>query len=377
MKICHLCAVDFTLKRLIIPLVDKQLEAGYDVTSACSFGEHAENLRASGYQIEDISIARSLSPFKGLVTIWRLFIFFRKESFDLVHVHTPVAAFLGRIACFFARVPFVIYTAHGFYFHDEMPFYKKKLFYLAEILMRPLTSLLFTQSHEDALNAIALGIMDEEHTFEIGNGVDIKKFDPYVLYPESRIDVPSDKIVIGMISRLVQEKGIVEFLKAAQNISKSYPQVYFLLVGSRLLSDYDSNVDSSIDDAKKNLNERLILTGEREDIPGLLSSMDIFCLPSWREGMPRSIIEAMMMKLPVVATNIRGSREEVIDGETGFLVPLYDVDSLYEALERLVIDSELRKEMGSKGRARALELYDEEAVIKRQLGLIRKFIPVH
>jgi len=101
--------------------------------------------------------------------------------------------------------------------------------------------------------------------------------------------------------------------------------------------------------------------------------MDIFCLPSWREGMPRSIIEAMMMELPVVATNIRGSREEVVEGETGFLVPVKNVNRLHEKLEYLVNNPEIRKRIGRNGRSRAMRLYDEDVVINRQLELISKY----
>ena len=101
--------------------------------------------------------------------------------------------------------------------------------------------------------------------------------------------------------------------------------------------------------------------------------MDIFCLPSWREGMPRSIIEAMMMELPVVATNIRGSREEVVEGETGFLVPVKNVNRLHEKLEYLVNNPEIRKRIGRSGRSRAMRLYDEHVVINRQLELISKY----
>lgn len=373
MKICHVCAVDFTLKRLIIPLIDAQLTQGYSVKSVCSSGEHVDALKRDGYDIETVPIARSLSPVKGLVTIWHLFRFFRRESFDVVHVHTPIAAFLGRIAAFFARVPFVVYTAHGFYFHDEMPFLKRLLFILAEVSMRPLTDLLFTQSSEDAANAASLNIMNKRRIFDIGNGVDTVRFDPSVVYQTDAFDLPSDKLVIGMVSRLVREKGIVEFLEAAKRLALNFPDVLFLLVGSRLPSDYDSSVDVAIADAKNVLGSRLVLAGEREDIPALLANMDIFCLPSWREGMPRSIIEAMMMELPVVATNIRGSREEVVDGETGFLTPVRDVNLLYEKFECLVNNPNIRAKMGRSGRDRAMKLYDEDVVIRRQLELIAKY----
>lgn len=373
MKICHVCAVDFTLKRLIIPLIDAQLAEGHSVKSVCSSGSHGDALKHDGYFIETIPIARSLSPIKGLVSVWKLVIFFRHESFDVVHVHTPIAAFLGRIAAFFARVPFVVYTAHGFYFHDEMPIFKRLIFILAELVMRPFTDLLFTQSSEDASNAASLNIMNKQRIFDIGNGVDTNRFNPSAIYKVENFDELNGKLVIGMVSRLVQEKGIVEFLEAAKMLALEHSDVLFLLVGSRLSSDYDSNVDEAIEDANKVLGSQLVLTGEREDIPALLSNMDIFCLPSWREGMPRSIIEAMMMELPVVATNIRGSREEVVDGKTGFLTPVRDVNLLHEKLEYLVNNPHIRVKMGQSGRDRAMKLYDENVVIRRQLDLIAKY----
>ena len=239
--------------------------------------------------------------------------------------------------------------------------------------MRPLTDLLFTQSSEDASNAASLNIMNKQRIFDIGNGVDTNRFNPSIVYQVNDLDLPNDKLVIGMVSRLVQEKGIVEFLEAALTLALNYPNVMFLLVGSRLPSDYDLSVDVAITDAKNVLGSRLVLAGEREDIPALLANMDIFCLPSWREGMPRSIIEAMMMELPVIATNIRGSREEVIDGETGFLTPVRDVNLLYEKLEYLVNNPNIRARMGQSGRNRAMKLYDEDEVIRRQLELIAKY----
>jgi len=110
-------------------------------------------------------------------------------------------------------------------------------------------------------------------------------------------------------------------------------------------------------------------------VPDILRAADIFTLPSHREGMPRSIIEAMMCALPVVATDIRGSREEVVDGETGLLVPVNDPAALALALDRLARDPALRRRMGAAGRARALALYDERRVIERQLirlGLVSR-----
>jgi glycosyltransferase involved in cell wall biosynthesis len=115
----------------------------------------------------------------------------------------------------------------------------------------------------------------------------------------------------------------------------------------------------------------LVATGFRNDIPELLAAMDLFCLPSWREGMPRSIIEAMMMAKPVVATNIRGSREEVVHGETGLLVPVRSPAVLAQAIRRFLDDPEWGKRLGIAGRIRALSLYNETNVVDLQLNRIQ------
>jgi glycosyltransferase involved in cell wall biosynthesis len=107
----------------------------------------------------------------------------------------------------------------------------------------------------------------------------------------------------------------------------------------------------------------------------MLSAMTIFCLPSYREGMPRTIIEAMMMELPVVATHIRGVREEVVDGTTGILVPTRDSIALAQALSALLGDPTRTRQMGVDGRCRALTLYDESAVVALQIQEIRKRLP--
>ena len=149
----------------------------------------------------------------------------------------------------------------------------------------------------------------------------------------------------------------------------------FVVVGDRLPSDHASPVTIELEQARIALGARLIVTGLRDDVPDLLAALDIFTLPSYREGMPRTIIEAMMMALPVVATNIRGSREEVMDGETGILVPVRDAHALAEALVGLVDDVGERRRMGDAGRERALALFDESTIVARQIAEIRARLP--
>jgi len=176
-----------------------------------------------------------------------------------------------------------------------------------------------------------------------------------------------------MIGRQVKEKGILELLEAARILIGKYSDISFVIVGDRLNSDHAESVEASINKVLSRSKGRLVLTGMRSDIPQLLAAMDLFTLPSWREGMPRSIIEAMMMSLPVVATDIRGSREEVVNNETGLLVPLRNPKALAQAIELLYKDREKTKKMGKAGRKRALKLYNEKNVIKKQLTIINTF----
>lgn len=373
-KICQLCAVDFTMQHLLLPLIDGMIEHGWSVTSVCSNGPFYKDMSDRGYRMYSIPISRSMfSLLSHLRSIWDIYKLCRKERFDVLHVHTPVAALLGRIAGRMAGVPLIVYTAHGFYFHDEMPDWKYRVFVLLERFCGRLTDLIFTQSSEDAETAIAERILPKEKVTAIGNGVCVGTFNPdKMIRGQMRValQLSMESMVIGLVARLVREKGLVEFLEAAVDLGGRFPHLNFIIVGERLSSDHDVPIQKELRDAQEVLGSRLIVMGYRSNISELLGAMDLFCLPSYREGMPRSIIEAMMMELPVVATNIRGVREEVIPNKTGLLVPTKDVAALKRALESLIIDPEKSRQMGRFGRRRALELYDERRVIARQIEII-------
>jgi len=377
MKICQLTNVGFALNKFLLPLIDAQLSNGDEVVAVCADDEYVAKLRHEGYRVETLSITRGMNPIKHLHSIWVIFWFLRKENFDLVHVHTPVAALLGRIAAWLCGVPLVIYTAHGFYFHDEMSAIKRIFFVSLERFAGRFTTLLFTQSSEDERAAVIEKIMPKDLVFEIGNGVNVNQFNSEAGLLGNRIrselGIADNHFVVGMIGRQVKEKGILELLEAARILIGKYSDISFVIVGDRLNSDHAESVESSINKVLSSSKGRLVLTGMRSDIPQLLAAMDLFTLPSWREGMPRSIIEAMMMSLPVVATDIRGSREEVVNNETGLLVPLRNPKALAQAIELLYKDREKTKKMGKAGRKRALKLYNEKNVIKKQLTIINTF----
>ena len=232
MKVCQLCAIDFTLRKFITPLIDGMVDEGWNVYSVCSDGDYIPELRNQGYDIITVEISRSTNPIKHIVTIAKLVKLFKEEKFDVIHVHTPVASLVGRLAALLAGIPLIVYTAHGFYFHDEMPNFKKWTFIFLEKIAGKITDFLFTQSSEDRETAIKTGIMKAEKVLAIGNGVDIERFNPEKYGEQIELKrllgIPDDAFVIGMISRLVKEKGVVEFLEAAEYLHSDNPNLYFL-----------------------------------------------------------------------------------------------------------------------------------------------------
>lgn len=377
MKIIQLCAIDQTMK-VFLNLLNKQLmDQGFDLVCVCSEGPYTEELKIEGFNIINIPIERKIKLFSNIKSIYRLYKLFKSQKPDILHVHTPIAAILGRVAARLAKVPIVIYTAHGFYFHDNMPRMKYILFLNIEKHMaKYFTDFIFTQSEEDRLTAIKNDFIDERKIECIGNGIDVfGKFNPEnvnhlevkKLYEE--LNLSEENIIITFIGRLVKEKGIMELLEAFCNISDE--KIKLLVVGDIDQGCRDEKTKNLITNKYKD-NQNIIFTGFREDIYNILYITDIFCLPSYREGMPRTIIEAMSMECAVIATDIRGCREEIIDGGTGFLVNPQSIYDIENKIEILIKNQELLNSMKTKGRKRAEEYYDEKQVVNKQINIINR-----
>jgi glycosyltransferase involved in cell wall biosynthesis len=374
MKICQLCAVDFTLYHFLLPLMRAQRDAGHEVVGVCARGALAAKVEAEGFRVIDAPIKRSSNP----LALWRAYRglrrLFEAERFDMVHAHTPVAALAGRPAAKRAGAARVVYTAHGFYFHEHMPWPKRWLHVALEWWGGRFTDVLFTQAAEDADTARALGLCRGGVVAAIGNGSDPARFRPAAPGEDTRarlrsaIGTRADTPVFVMIGRLVAEKGYPELFRAM----KVAPDAELWVVGERLASDHAQSIERDIAavEADPDLSRRIRFLGYRADVPALLRAADAFVLPSHREGMPRSIVEAMLTGLPVIATDIRGSREEVLDSETGLLVPVRDPAALGAAIAKLAGDSDLRARLGDAGLRRARALYDERLVVERQMRLL-------
>lgn len=383
-KILELTSVDFVVKNLLLPLIDRLSIEGFEVHIVCSSGKRARELKKTGYKIKTIEIPRRISIIPNIISLIKIYRFIRKEKFDIVHVHAPIACVLGRIAAKIAGVPLIIYTAHGFYFHDGMARWKREfLISIEKIMDKIFTDLIFTQSKEDRETAVYKRIIDIDKIIFIGNGVDINKFNinnsnDNWLEKRKEFGIDSKAKVICFIGRIVREKGIVDLIYAFENILNDLPEAILLIIGDNEANERDiktkNEVISLID--KFDIREKVVFTGYRNDIRNLLAMADVFVLPSYREGMPRSIIEAMAMGKPVVATNIRGCREEVFNGKTGFLVPIKNPRKLATAILKILKNEKLASKMGQNGRIRVEAEFNEEIVLKKQINKIKQWIRI-
>lgn len=371
-----MCAVDFTVRQFLIPLASALKEQGHTVVISCARGSYFDEIRAMGFDIRDNPVSRSMNILSHSRAIWRTYRMIRREKFDVVHVHTPIAALIGRIAARLAGVPVKIYTAHGFYFHDEMSPARKRAYIALERLGGLCGDFIMTVSAEDEAAAVKYGIVKPECVETIYNGVDMIRFDP-ARFPATertairrQYRIAMDAPVIGIVGRLVREKGFFELFEAACIVLGKYPETKFLIVGDVLPSDYDASKAEFMDRiVELGIRDAFIFAGMVDDTSRCLAAMDIFTLPSYREGMPVSLLEAMAMELPAVATDIRGCREEILDGKTGWLVPSRNSAALAEKLVWLLDNHSKSHFMGKMARERVAEMFDIKKVVSHQLEI--------
>jgi len=381
-KVCHLANTDMAVYFLLLNQLKELIKEGYQVSVVCSSGSLIKEIEKENISVEKIGFKRGTDPISHLFTLVRLLFYFKKEKFDIVHTHTPVPGFLGQIAAKLTGAPIIINTLHGFYFQETDSYFKKKFFIFLEKIAAFCSNLIFSQNREDIKTAIKEKICPPQKIKYLGNGIDLRKFNPdrfseeFIYRKKKELNLDSTFKIIGTVGRLVKEKGYLELFEAFKNLIEKFPNTILLVVGPT----EPEKKDALNPDIIKNygIEKNVIFLGLRGDTDEIYSLMDIFVLPSHREGFPRTIIEASAMEIPVVASNIRGCREAIEDGVTGILVPLKDPKKLAEALLDLLSDPKKAKQMGIEGRKKALKEFDEEIIFakikKEYQELIKKKI---
>jgi glycosyltransferase involved in cell wall biosynthesis len=353
-----------------LPFMKMLQEWGYDVHAAASAAEgRKEEVAALGVTCWEVPFARSPYSPANIRAFWRLRALMKEQRFGLIHVHTPVAAFMGRYLCrTISRGP-VLYTVHGFHFYRGAPLINWLVYYAAERIAAPWTDGLIVMNGEDLASARKLGFVEGENLFCVhGVGVDL------ALYAggegeavRAEFGLEAGEVMVSCVAELTASKDHQFLLRAWQKLRERCSSARLFLVGSGKLG-------SALQ--KKVAMEKIPgvhFLGHRRDVPLILQETDIFVLVSEREGLPKSVMEAMAAGKPVVASNVRGNRDLVEHEKTGLLVERGDIGGLAAALERLIAGPELRDKMGRAGAAR-IKGYGLEKVLEEMSVIYRRYL---
>jgi glycosyltransferase involved in cell wall biosynthesis len=346
----------------------KALEAvGHDVTAVCAPGPWVESVRSAGVTLHTVPMEREIAPFHDVRSIAALARYFRQHKFDVVHTHTPKAGLIGPIAAQLAGVPTVVHTVHGLLFHDRMTRLRQTIFWVPEKVTAIFCDRILSQSREDVERAVRSRLCSREKIAYIGNGIDVARFAPQALYDRTEklreVGLQSTDFVVGSVGRLVKEKGFMELFAAAETLTARYRQLKFVVIGPRETEQNDALDNDYMDDLQRRGVVRFV--NWCDDMRPWYAAMDLFVLPSYREGIPRACMEAAAMMRPIVASDIRGCREVVLDGDTGLLVPPHDIARMVEAIERLYEDHNRAERMGERARQHIVKNFNSKDVCSR------------
>lgn len=378
-RVAHIVPTDRVAYLMRARLMRLQ-ESGFAISVVCGDRGYVERLRACGLQVLPIPFAREIAPWTDLRCVLALRRVLRDCAFSIVHSHNPKGTLLGPITAQWARAPLVVHTVHGFLFNENSRGLHRAAALAAERWCAAWSDHLFFQSAADHAYAVEQRFKKPGQLHLIGNGVDERRFDP-ALYVDGRrakrreLGLDEGDLVVGMVTRLVREKGCIEFFAMAARVAATNPRARFLLVGIPEEKDQSDAVDALELARQHGIVERCVLLEHRQDMPELYMSMDLCVLPSYREGLPRCIIEAAAMGTAVAATDIRGCREIIKDGETGRLFPLKEVDVFSEVVSELLNDEAQRARLARAGREQARQRYSEEQVTGRLVALYNEFLP--
>lgn len=346
---------------------------GYDVTVVTKVSRHGEAIRSAGIDLVNVDFQRSARhPLKDLILCVNLIKLYRTIKPDLVHHVSLKPVLSGSIAAAMTKVPIVInaLTGLGYLFSSN-----EKKAIIIRSLIKPFLSLflnrrnswtIFQNSNDQELLS-SQGIKTGHAVLIRGSGVDVRQFTPAA--------EPEGDIMVILAARMLKDKGVYEFVKAAQICQGQGLKATFVLVG-----DVDRENPMSVSPAQlKEWQTGGVVEwwGHREDMADVLRQAHIICLPSYREGLPKILLEAAAAGRPIIAGDVPGCTEIVIDGVNGLLVPVRNAEKLAAALKRLIESRELRETMGKRGRALVEKEFSVEMVNARILALYRDAIQHH
>lgn len=345
-------------------------DEGHSLVAVASAAPDAEKIRAAGFQFEDVPISGSgTNPIVELLSVFRLWRLLRREKIDLVLSYTPKGNLYSALAAIAAGVAFVPDISGLGRAFIRKSWVTRVVVVLYRLTLGRATRVYF-ENDDDLQLFVQQRLVRPDRAERLpGAGIDLTRFAP-CSYPERAADAP----VFLLVARMLWDKGVGEYIEAARSVRARHPKARFQLLGFVDVANPSAisrqQVDAWVADGLVDY------LGQTDDVRPWLEQADCVVLPSYREGLPQTLIEAAAMARIVVASDAPGCRNTVIDGETGFLCRTRDAADLADKLLRvLALSREQRQEMGQAGRAFVAANFDEKLVFGRYLALLSEIAP--
>ncbi len=372
MRICHV------ITRLIIGGAQENTlltceglhQRGHDVTLIAGpttgpEGSLVERARVGGYQYTELrELIRAINPWMDLRARRLLCSEFQRLRPDIVHTHSSKAGIVARLAARDARIPIiVVHTIHGMSFNRTQPWLVRKTFAWLERVAARRTHAIAAVADALIDQTVAAGVCPRDKLLTVYSGMVVGQFTPRAA-DRDRIraewGVGSDDVVVGTVARLFRKKGYEQLIPIMAVAAKRQPNLRFVWIGDGAQrAEYEARL------AQLGLSERTTLVGliPPAEVPAMLAGCDILAHTSQWEGLPRAVVQALLMQVPAVAFAIDGTPEVVLDGRTGRLIPLNDEPAFVDALCELASSADQRTAMGRAGRDHCLDRFDHRAMV--------------
>ncbi|MCH1624891.1 glycosyltransferase family 4 protein [Ferdinandcohnia quinoae] len=370
-KICIVTTISLTMHQFIIWSLEDFHKNGFDVTLLCDMDDEFIKSVPEYVNCIPVRMSRGVNIWSSILAIFSIYKAIKKEKFDIIQYSTPNASLYTSLASWFARVPIRLYCQWGI-IYVGMTGMKRRIFKIIEKLVCSLSTDIQPDSHGNLIFCRNEGIYNIEKSRVVWNGsasgVNLKKFDinkkqEYNIDIRKKYNISETTVIIGFFGRVGAEKGFNELILAFQNINQKYPNTKLLFVGPnekpktvdpRLLSWFEESED-------------VLKVGWTDEGEKYLAAMDVFVFPSYREGFGNVVIEAGAMGVPVIASDIPGPQNGIVDGVTGYLVPVKSVDHLVKKIELLYKNRILREKIGFNARKLVEENFDHTKLLEKMI----------
>ncbi len=320
-----------------------------------------------GIRVKGLKMERGISPFRDIVSIINLFIFLLKEKPLIIHSHTPKAGLISMLAGFLARVPIRIHTFTGLIFPAKRGFFQKVLIFFDKLICFCATNI-YPEGEGVRRDLIQYSITKKNLKVLANgniNGIDIKQFSlenfdtQTITLIRSNLKFSSEDIIFLFVGRILKDKGVDELVNAFLKINQKYNNSKLLIVGS-----FEDEINPVSEFTKQEIinNNNITYVGFQIDVRQFFAIADVFILPSYREGFPNVVLQAGAMELPSIVTNINGSNEIIKDEFNGLIIEPQNENHLYFAIERYILDNNLRNNHKQKIRQNIIQKYNQKDV---------------